>query len=59
MPETTFGHAPRWFNVGYCGGCPECGDREETEACVRCGTEWPCATARVLGVADLEPGESS
>lgn len=45
-----FGHEPKWFNAGFCGGCPECGGREETLACVRCGVEWPCATVRVLGL---------
>lgn len=66
MTAGMFGHAPVWVNAGYCGGCPECGDWEEGMVCARCVipagyklagylAPWPCATARVLGIADLEP----
>lgn len=39
MPGTEdFGHQPEWHYVGYCGGCEQCGDNEETEVCARCAT---------------------
>ena len=53
MPDPDFGHRPVWINVGYCGGCDTCGNREETEVCVRCtAPEWPCATAAALGLEE-------
>jgi len=33
-----FGHRPVWIDNDHCGGCPECGDREEREVCDRCVT---------------------
>lgn len=56
----TFGHIPVWINVGMCGGCEICGDREEQEICARCyrrgcpalnyPVPWPCGTARILNI---------
>lgn len=56
----TFGHIPAWINVGMCGGCEVCGDREEQEICARCfrprrralpaPVPWPCGTARILNI---------
>ncbi|WP_063735594.1 hypothetical protein [Streptomyces sp. RTd22] len=64
----TFGHEPTFIDVGYCGGCEHCGDREEREVCARClrliptspgpwprdHVDWPCTSAVVLGLAERE-----